>query len=148
MRFITKNELNGFVFEESVLQSAVMQNGYIYIILDNVKIKPENSKNRDIITKRTNDLKVTIPTTTWRLFEEGYQLFDADLNPIETVEDREVAPDDIEHDLSLFSGCFVDEFRKEEDKYVLSFLVEDHTWRLEADGKEDTEAWDRFLNID
>lgn len=148
MRFVTENELNNFIFDDAVIQSIEKQNDHVNMILDNVRIKPENNMNRDIITKRTNDLLITIPSTKWQLIEEGYQLFDADLNPIQTIEDRIVKEEDIAHDLSLFNGCYVDEMRKEEDRYILCFVVEDHTWRLEVEGKEDKEAWNRFFNIE
>lgn len=151
MRFTTENEMEHFDFEEAVLQGVDKRNDHVDVMLANVKIPASNSCNRDIITKRTNDLVIRIKGTVWRLFEEGYQLFDADLKPIKTVEDRQVKDEDVQHDLDLFSDCFLDCFEKQVHGeiyvYVMTLRVEDHTWRLEIEGTKDTEMWDRFLSL-
>lgn len=152
MRFCTENELGSFGFEEAVLQSVSKENDHIDLVVDNVKIRPENSCNRDIITKRTNDLCVRISNGRWALFEEGYQLFDADMKPLKEVRERQVAEEDIQHDLGLMEGCALDGFSAEGREngvslYVMTLLVEDHTWRLEISGSGDTEMWNRFLNV-
>lgn len=152
MRFRTENEIGSFGFEEAVLQSILKENDHIDLILDNVMVRPENSCNRDIITKRTNDLRVRICNGEWELFEEGYQLFDADMKPIKIVEERKVSKENIQHDLSLMSGCALDGFSEMvsengESIYTITLFVEDHTWRLEIAGTCDTEMWDRFLNV-
>lgn len=151
MRFTTENEMQNFDFEKAVLQGVDKRNDHVDVMLANVKILAGNSCNRDIITKRTNDLVVRISGDTWRLYEEGYQLFDADLKPIKTVEDRQVKQEDIQHDLDLFNDCFLDSFEKQEKDgayvYVMTLRVEDHKWRLEIEGTKDTEMWDRFLSM-
>lgn len=151
MRFITENEMNNFDFGEAVLQGIEKRNDHVDVKLANVKILGTNSCNRDIITKRTNDLVVRVVGNTWRLFEEGYQLFDADFKPIKTIDDRMVKEEDIQHDLDLFNDCFLDSFEKREKDgayvYVMTIRVEDHTWRLEIEGTMDSEMWDRFLSV-
>lgn len=151
MRFTTENEMHNFDFAEGVLQGVEKRNDHVDVMLANVKILGTNSCNRDIVSKRTNDLVVRIAGSTWRLYEEGYQLFDADLRPVKTVEDRQVKDEDVQHDLDLFTDCFLDGFEKQEKDgafvYVMSLRVEDHTWRLEIDGTKDTEMWDRFLSL-
>ena len=147
MRFTTENEMHNFDFVEAVLQGVDKRNDHVDVMLANVKILGTNSCNRDIVSKRTNDLVVRIAGNTWRLYEEGYQLFDADLKPIKIVEDRLVKEEDIQHDLDLFMDCFLDSFEKQEGVYVMTLRVEDHTWRLEIDGTKDTEMWDRFLSL-
>lgn len=151
MRFCTENEIDGFMFDEAVFQGAAVVNDHTDIFLDNVRIKPENSCNRDIIIKRANNLILRIAGRRWKLIEEGYQLFDADMNPVRTVQDRMVADQDIQGDLDLMAGCPVDglEKRKNDENvlYILTIHVDDHTWRLEVEGSGDMETWDRFLNV-
>ena len=48
------NELNHFDFAEAVVGDIQLLGKMFHIVIDNVKILPENSFNRDIRTMRTN----------------------------------------------------------------------------------------------
>ena len=50
------NELNHFDFAEAVVGDIQLLGKMFHIVIDNVKILPENSFNRDIRTMRTNGM--------------------------------------------------------------------------------------------
>lgn len=51
-RFQTKDELEHFDFEDAVLEEVECACGRVKVMIDNVKILPDNSMNRDIRTMR------------------------------------------------------------------------------------------------
>ena len=74
MSYQTQNELEHFVFEEAVVQDFRPSPGGFTLLLDNVRILPENSTNRDIRTMRCNEMTLKIEGGTIRgLFEEAYR---------------------------------------------------------------------------
>ncbi|WP_307984703.1 hypothetical protein [uncultured Bacteroides sp.] len=50
------NELNHFDFAEASVGDIQMADNMFHMVIDNVKILPENSFNRDIRTMRTNEM--------------------------------------------------------------------------------------------
>ena len=56
MKYTTTNEFNQFEFEEAHISDIQIVEGRFYMLLDNVKILPDNSCNRDIRKMRTNEL--------------------------------------------------------------------------------------------
>ena len=50
------NELNHFDFAEAVVGDVQLLGKMFHMVIDNVKILPENSFNRDIRTMRTNGM--------------------------------------------------------------------------------------------
>ena len=144
-----ENDINTFSFEQAVLQEVKKSLDGLTVILDQVLILENNQYNKDIVTKRTNNFSIHFSKTKKvSLFEEGYSIFDADLNLIEKKEDREVDPQDIFFDLEHMQGCEVDEVIVEENKMKFTFLVEDHTWRLEVIYEDRyTSSWERFMSL-
>ena len=85
------NELNHFDFAEAVVGDIQLLGKMFHIVIDNVKILPENSFNRDIRTMRTNGMLFKIEgAEIISVVEEGFNTYDADGNLQKTVEDREV----------------------------------------------------------
>ena len=64
MKYMTENEFEHFDFTETYVKDIEQGNDYFHIWLDNVKILPENSCNRDIRKMRTNNLMLTIRDMT------------------------------------------------------------------------------------
>lgn len=56
-RFQTKDELEHFDFEDAVLEEVECACGRVKVMIDNVKILPDNSMNRDIRTMRANQME-------------------------------------------------------------------------------------------
>lgn len=148
MKYILENDLEHFDFTDSVFDGVDKTADGITVYLENVKITADNPHNRDIAVKRTNDFCFKIERVTeWSLIEEGYQLYDADMRPYRKEEDRVVAPENIDEDLSLMAGCYVDEVSASEGRYIFVFNVGDHTYRLEVLGQGSSQNWEHFLSV-
>ena len=80
-KYSTINEVNHFEFGEAVVGDIQLTERMFHLVLDNVKICPENSCNRDIRMMRTNELLFKISDAEIiSLVEEGYNEYDADGN--------------------------------------------------------------------
>ena len=80
-KYNTTNELNHFDFAEAVIGDIQMTNDMFRAVIDNVKILPENTCNRDIRTMRTNELMLRLDSAQIVcLVMEGYREYDADGN--------------------------------------------------------------------
>ena len=148
-KYNTVNELNHFIFKEAVVGDIQMMDGMFQIVLDNVKIQPENSKNRDIRTMRTNELLLKIEEAEiTSVVKEGYRLLDADGKLKNTYEDEEVDRTGYkEVQESIVEGT-VYELTLENGVY--RFLIDgtdDRTYSLKVTGAGDYESWNRFLEI-
>ena len=89
MRFHTENEFDNFDFRESYLQGIVQMSGSFRATIDQVKIKPENSKNRDIRMMRTNNLELHIAdAVVTSIVEEGVKIYNADEVLQQEIPDR------------------------------------------------------------
>ena len=105
MSYQTQNELEHFIFEEAVVQDFRPSPGGFTLLLDNVRILPENSTNRDIRTMRCNEMTLKIEGGTIRgLFEEAYRLYDADFHLVQELPERQCPPEEWEKLLKMLSG--------------------------------------------
>ena len=148
MKYKTINELNHFCFSEAHIAEVRATGSSFTMLLDNVTILPENSRNRDIRQMRANQLLLTISDASIADFiEEGYKLYDADGNLTHQEEDKKLAPDQYAQGFSDLTDCTVYSVEKTENLYEISIDTEDHTCLLRVIGKEDTAEWDRFLNL-
>ncbi len=149
MKYKTTNELSGFDFLDAYIGEIRALSDTFTMVLDNVKILPDNSKNRDIRKMRTNELELKIQNAKITDFvEEGYKIYDADGNLKEKKEDRPVSEADYTKEFEKLSGCVIYTLEKTGDTYEFSIDTEDHTYLLRVSGSEDTEEWERFLNLD
>lgn len=144
----TINEMSNFEFEESFVQAMSMTNGSFYIELQNVKIKPENSCNKDIRLMRTNDLKVTITdVSSLKVVKEGYNVYDADEKLIKKVEDVVIEKNDIIDTIKLFAESTIISF-VQQNEYIICLDTEDNTFDIIVNGTSNIEEWGRFLNVE
>lgn len=149
MKYKTTNELCHFLFEEAHIAEAGTTPGSLYLILDNVTILPENSRNRDIRQMRANQLRFTILGGSLLSFvEEGYKVYDANGKLQRQVPDRALLPQEYAEGLKGLCGCTLYSIEKKDNLYEISVDGEDHTFLLEAAGNGDIQEWDRFLNKD
>ncbi len=174
MKYKTINELNHFLFEEAHIAEAGVTPGSFYLILDNVTILPENSRNRDIRQMRANQLHFTIcDGSLLSLVEEGYRVYDANGTLRQQVADRVLTPQEYMEGLRALCDCTVysieeipasnetaettETNEKETEKreteenyriYKISIDSEDHTFLLTIGGRDNLQEWDRFLNKD
>ncbi len=148
MSFKTTNELGHFDFNEAVIFEIRQSLDSLSIVLDNVKILPENSCNRDIRTMRTNQLTLTLLNgKISELVDEGYQLYDINMKPYKSVPDRMIEPDQYEEAFKELTDCTIHSIERTDQGYLVSIDTFDHTWRISADADSDTEEWNRFMNL-
>ena len=131
------NELNHFDFAEAVVGDIQLLGKMFHIVIDNVKILPENSFNRDIRTMRTNGMLFKIEgAEIISVVEEGFNTYDADGNLQKTVEDREVEKEEYDK-MKLENG-------------VYAFVIDgnnERTYELKVAGSGDYESWNLFINL-
>lgn len=148
MSYQLQDAFDQFDFRDSVIQEISFGLDSLHVYLENVKILPENTQNRDIITKRTNDMDLLfVQGTIQRIVEEGYQLYDADMNPYKKVEDREIPVLEYEQVLESMKECYVDEITQNENLYSITVTVEDHTWRIDIQASSTKETWNKFIHV-
>lgn len=152
MTYTTNNELEHFAFDEAVVDNIRRSFGgdAVHVILDNVKILPENSCNRDIRTMRTNGLDLQLlDAKIENIVEEGYQLYDADFKPYKRVEDRDLPPEEIDDMLVKLRGWQLDNITQEGQLITVHLRGDDHTFRVEIEAKGgSTQSWERFMTLD
>ena len=156
MKYTTTNEFEQFEFGEAHISDIQIVEERFFLLLDNVKILPDNSCNRDIRKMRTNELffKVTNGTMT-SLIEEGYKLYDANGKLTREIEDRKVVASEYKEITDEFIDGMVYEVEKTilEDKNQVQYrfvidAANERTYTMIVLGDGDLEEWDRFLNLD
>lgn len=149
MKYKTTNELSHFRFSESYIAEIRSMSNSFSMILDNVKILPENSCNRDIREMRTNQLLYSIQNASIMAFiEEGYNIYDADGKLQRQEHDRPLEEKEYAEAYKRLAGCCIYDIEKDGDIYTISIDTEDHTFLIQVNGSGDMEEWDRFLNLD
>lgn len=141
------NELNHFNFEEAYIDEIRMNLDTFSLYLENVKILPENSCNRDIRLMRTNDLELKIPTAKIEsVVEEGFRRYDPDGKLIETVDDKVVEETLYAELFKSFEGSTIYSIERQENKYLILVDAPEHIYDITVVGGDDIEEWERFIN--
>ena len=151
MKYMTTNEWEHFGFSQAYLCELAQIGDCFQLTLDNVKIAPENSKNRDIREMRTNGLSFRIQDAELlSLTEEGYKVYNANGSLINEYEDREITQECWNDKLKSFTDgeCCLYALEKTEDIYTFMIDASDeHTYILRIKGIRDIQEWDRFLQL-
>lgn len=151
MKYMTTNEWEHFGFSEAYISDLEQVGDCFRLVLDNVKIAPENSKNRDIREMRANGLCFRIQhAELLSLTEEGYKVYNADGRLTNQYEDREIPPESRNDKLKSFTDgeCCLYTLEKAGDVYTFVIDASDeHTYVLRIKGERDIEEWDRFLQL-
>ena len=156
MKYTTTNEFNQFEFEEAHISDIQIVEGRFFMLLDNVKILPDNSCNRDIRKMRANELFLKVTNGSMvSLIEEGYRLYDANGKLTREIEDREVSAEEYKVITDAFIDGMVYEIEKsvteENGQMQYRFVIDaanERTYTMIVLGDGDLEEWDRFLNLD
>lgn len=149
MSFITYNEYMHFLFDEAHVGNLQITEDMFHLVLDNVKILPENSCNRDIRLMRCNELLFKLKNPNIQsVVREGYKEYDADNNLRQTVPDEIINPEDYPKVWEvLLDGEFF-ALKKEGNQYDMSIdATDDRTYTIVVQGDGDSEEWERFLNL-
>ncbi len=150
MKYKTTDEWKNFSFTDAYVGDIQATNGFFHMELDNVKILPENSCNRDIRKMRTNGLVLKLEDYAITSFiEEGYKLFDANGKPMKVVEDTVIAEEDYATVLKEVIEGVIYTMEKEEDTYIFSIdAVNERTYELKVKASHDVEEWERFFSLE
>ena len=150
MKYTTRNEFCNFEFSEVNIDDVKIQNGVFQMILDDVKILPENSTNRDIRKMRANGLVLTIEDAQINSFvEEGYKTYDADGNLLREDPDIELDEQQYRDIYEFFIDSYAYLIAQNEDEYT--FVIDgtnERTYTIIVQGSGDVEEWDKFLQIE
>ena len=148
-KYNTMNEFAHFDFSEAVIGDIQLAEGMFRAVIDNVKILPENSCNRDIRTMRTNELLLKLDDAKLvTLVEEGYREYDADGNLKNTYEDIVVNPDQYKQKEEVLVEGTMYELQLADGVY--SFVIDgtdERTYTLKVAAGGDEESWNRFLEV-
>ena len=148
-KYNTINEFSHFSFGEAVIGDIQITEGMFRAVIDNVKILPENSCNRDIRTMRTNELLLKLDEAKIiTLVEEGYREYDADGNLKHTYEDVAVEPDHYKQKEEVLIEGTIYELTLSDGVY--SFVIDgtdERTYTLKVSAGGDEESWNRFLEV-
>ena len=149
MRFHTENEIENFDFRESYLQEIVQMSGNFRTIIDQVKIKPENSINRDIRLMRTNNLGLhLIDAVVTSIVEEGVKIYNADQVLQQEIPDRVLEESEYTQLYQSLEGCEIYNIEKKEGVYEFAIDGEERSYLICVQGSGDTQDWDRFMNLE
>ena len=133
-KYSTINEVNHFEFGEAVVGDIQLTERMFHLVLDNVKICPENSCNRDIRMMRTNELL--------------FKISDADGNLKHTYPDEEVEKAKYDEVAQVLLEGTIYELTLQSGVYT--FIIDgtnDRTYALKVTGSGDTQEWNRFLEV-
>ena len=151
MKYRTTNEWDHFEFSEAYVSEIRRTNDSYQLVLDNVMINPENSKNRDIRQMRANELYVTIcQAQLVRIVQEGYKVYNADSKLIKQYEDQEMEPERYGEIVTAVNDgeSRIYAFNKSEQTYeIIVEAGDERTYVLYITGTGDTEEWNRFLSV-
>ena len=143
------NELNHFDFAEAAVGDIQMADNMFHMVIDNVKILPENSFNRDIRTMRTNEMLFKIEgAEVISVVEEGYREYDADGNLKKKIEDATITPDKYKDVADALLEGVIYELKLEGGVYA--FVIDgnnERTYEIKVAGSGDSESWNLFLNV-
>lgn len=150
MKYRTENEFEHFDFAECYVKDIEWGNDYFHIWLDQVRILPENSCNRDIRVMRTNNLQFTIHEAKIVSFiREGVKIYNADGVPMGERDDEVVSEDEYMEILPLFLEGMCYSIGKDKSRYTFILdAMDESTYELVIEGTGETEGWDRFLNLE
>ena len=150
MKYTARNEFCNFEFSEVHIDDVKIQNGVFQMVLDDVKILPENSTNRDIRKMRANGLVLTIEDAQINSFvEEGYKTYDADGNLLREDPDIELDEQQYRDIYEFFIDSYAYLIAQNEDEYT--FVIDgtnERTYTIIVQGSGDVEEWDKFLQIE
>lgn len=151
MKYKSTNELATFSFKEAVIASISANSNTVTLDLDNITILAANSNNRDIRDMRANNVVLTFTEASiTKLYQESYNIYDADNNLKETVPERIIAPEtygDFFKSMHQDEEFLIYDIEKiSENSYKINIDGLYDTFVMEVQATDNTVEWDRFLS--
>lgn len=147
MGYRTVDEFDGFDFKDAHITSMERRNGHFIAVLDDVKILPSNSCNRDIREMRTNELVLKLNDAVVEEFIlEGCKIYDADGVLQETREDTAVESSEYDKTLKEMEDRYIYEITKENDIYTIYIDGDEDSYMIKVKASHDTQEWEKFMS--
>ena len=148
MKFTTINELQNFDFHDANINGIRFSLDNLILHLDNVKILPTNTTNRDIRTMRTNNLFLTLEKASIiKFINEGYKIYDPNGKLMSTVEDSPISEENYKKAFEDLASCTINNIEQNDNIYTISIDTEDHTYLLCVKCQRNLEDWDKYFNL-
>lgn len=147
MGYRTVDEFDGFDFKDAHITLMERRNGHFIAVLDDVKILPSNSCNRDIREMRTNELVLKLNDAVVEEFIlEGCKIYDADGVLQETREDTAVESSEYDKTLKEMEDRYIYEITKENDIYTIYIDGDEDSYMIKVKASHDTQEWEKFMS--
>ena len=150
MKYKTFDEFKNFNFAYTHINDVEASLSTFKLGLDNVIIRSENSKNKDIRDMRTNGLILSLKNASIVDFvREGFKTYDADGNYLSDTEDEKVEEDEYKDVFDQFIDASVYLIDKNDDTY--NFIIDandERTYVITVTAESDVCEWDKFMNIE
>ena len=147
MGYRTVDEFGGFDFKDAHVTSMERRNGHFIAVLDDVKILPSNSCNRDIREMRTNELVLKLNDAVVEEFIlEGCKIYDADGVLLEEREDTAVELSEYDKTLKEMDDRYIYEITKENDIYTIYIDGDEDSYMIKVKASHDTQEWEKFMS--
>ena len=147
MSYRTVDEFKGFNFKDAHITAMERANGHFIAILDDVKILPDNSCNRDIREMRTNELELKLQDGVITEFIlEGCKIYNADGILMEQKEDEAVPPSKYDEILKNMEDSYIYDIVKEGEIYTIYIDGDEDSYMIKVKSSHDTEKWEKFMS--
>lgn len=150
MKYKTFDEFENFNFADTHINDVEASLSTFKLGLDNVIIRSENSKNKDIRDMRTNGLILSLKNASIVDFvREGFKTYDADGNYLSDTEDEKIEEDEYKDVFDQFIDASVYLIDKNDDTY--NFIIDandERTYVITVTAESDVCEWDKFMNIE
>lgn len=149
-KYETTNEFENFGFDQAVIGDIEVFKDTLRLCLDNVMIKPENSKNRDIRMMRTNGLILSFQNVVYERFaKEGLKYYDADGKLLRVEEDNVLDLFTFPNLRDFIEGATIITCEKDGNHYEISFdATDEYPYDLVFTAELNAQSWDRFMSAE
>lgn len=149
-KYETTNEFEHFDFGQAVIGDIEVFKDTLRLCLDNVMIRPENSKNRDIRLMRTNGLILSFQEVVYERFaREGLKYYDANGKLLREEEDEVLDLFTFPNLRDFVAGAKLVVCEKDGDRYAISFDgADEYPYDLIFTAALNAQSWDRFMSAE
>jgi len=152
--FKSINELDKLSFDDCVIgEISQAEDGMVFEV-EALIIKPNNSQNTNFTESYAGTSTIKFENARLlSLYKSGYRYYNADGKLLEEVPNEPVLENEWKGMLNSFSGNYLCDVSKEDDKYVLEVEMADEedgcqsfTYIIELESDNVIVTWEKYLN--
>ena len=158
--YISKNEAEGFSYEDSIITGLQIEDDGIYLLVEALVVEPQNSQNTNFQRSYADTATITFAEgKVVNAVKEGFKRYDADDKLLEEIPDREMDRAQLDSLLAGLKGQYLYDLKaagQENDtrNYVLGIeQATDDLTGVDADSyqiliqcRDMTVSWERYMN--